>query len=182
MPSHQGDRGGAGMNAKEKAREIWDKVSAWGKERIGDISLMESLELALEPKKKQAILDEERVYAESIIAAALAELAPPIDASVERVAQDIQDLFLMFGNETPIEDVEKLIAARDAEIIAGTKQAQAAALAEKDAEIARMRDELSDAKIRSNHYAKRLVLEGYDDVIWFGLPLWPPDKKKEVKP
>jgi hypothetical protein len=68
---------------------------------------------------------------------------------------------------TTIERIESIIAA---------------ALAEKDAVIALMRDELSDAKIRSNHYAKRLVLEGYDDVIWFGLPLWPPDEPKEVKP
>jgi hypothetical protein len=41
-----------------------------------------------------------------------------IDPSVEKLAQDISDLFMIFGNETPIEEVEKLIAVRDAEIIA----------------------------------------------------------------
>ncbi len=43
------------------------------------------------------------------------------DPSVEKLAQDISDLFMIFGNETPIEEVEKLIAVRDADIIAIAK-------------------------------------------------------------
>jgi hypothetical protein len=46
----------------------------------------------------------------------------PLDASVKRLAQDIEDLYMFHGNETPIEEVEKLIAVRDEEIIAMSKK------------------------------------------------------------
>jgi hypothetical protein len=46
----------------------------------------------------------------------------PLDASVKKLAQDIEDLYMFHGNETPIEEVEKLIAVRDAEIIAMSKK------------------------------------------------------------
>jgi hypothetical protein len=46
----------------------------------------------------------------------------PLDASVKKLAQDIEDLYMFHGNETPIEEVEKLIAVRDSEIIAMSKK------------------------------------------------------------
>jgi hypothetical protein len=36
-----------------------------------------------------------------------------------------------------------------------------------EAENKRLREALEEARTRSNSYAKRLVLEGHDDVIWY---------------
>ena len=69
------------MDAKEQAREILDKVNAWGTAKIGELSFMEQLAIATEPGKKAALLDEERSYAEALISSALSAQA----AEVERL-------------------------------------------------------------------------------------------------
>lgn len=88
------------MNAKEQAREIWDKVSAWVNAKIGELSFMEQLAIAIEPGKKAALLSEERTYAESIIAAALAEQ----EAEIARLSGIAKSMLSMIERENFIFD------------------------------------------------------------------------------
>ena len=88
------------MDAKEQAREIWDKVNAWGTAKIGELSFVEQLAIATEPGKKAALLDEELSYAEALISSALSAQA----AEVERLTNGINAIVADWESQDPMPD------------------------------------------------------------------------------
>ena len=69
------------MDAKEQAKDLWTKIRQCGRARLEELTPLDMLSLAINPPRKDKLLDEEEEYAVAIISSALSAQA----AEVERL-------------------------------------------------------------------------------------------------
>ena len=75
------------MDAKEQAKDLWTKIRQCGRARLEELTPLDMLSLAINPPRKDKLLDEEEEYAVAIISSALSAQA----AEVERMREGLMD-------------------------------------------------------------------------------------------